>query len=199
MKALLLYPEFPAAFWSFKHALKFIRKRASLPPLGLLTVASMLPASWEKRLIDTNVRSLTDKDLAWADVVLVSAMIAQRNSAAELIARCRTAGKTIIAGGSLFLAEHDQFPEVDHFVLNEAEVTLPAFLRDFESGTARRIYTSPELPDIRTTPAPTWELADLRRYASMSLQFSRGWSAKAVCSAAPAGTTWTAPPISFHE
>jgi len=103
MKVLLLYPEFPITFWSFKHALKFIRKKASLPPLGLLTVASMLPSSWEKRLVDANVRALTDQDLAWADVVFVSAMIAQRHSTHELIARCRAAGKTIVAGGPLFM------------------------------------------------------------------------------------------------
>ena len=174
MKVLLLYPEFPLTFWSFKYALKFIRKKAAFPPLGLLTVASMLPSSWEKRLVDVNVRAFTDNDLAWADVVFVSAMIAQRNSARELIARCRAAGKTIVAGGPLFIVEHGQFPDVDHFVLNEAESTLPEFLRDFERGFARRVYASSELPDIRQTPAPTWELADLRRYASMSLQFSRG-------------------------
>ncbi|NQU12410.1 B12-binding domain-containing radical SAM protein, partial [bacterium] len=174
MKVLLLYPLFPDTFWSFKHALKFVRKRASLPPLGLLTVAGMLPDHWEQRLVDVNVRKLRHSDLAWADVVFISGMIAQRDAARELIARCRAAGKRIVAGGPLFTAEHEQFPEVDHFVLNEAEVTLAPFLRDFQHGTARRVYTSAELPDLRTTPAPRWELADLRRYASMSLQFSRG-------------------------
>jgi len=174
MNVLLLYPEFPDTFWSFKHALKFIRKNASLPPLGLLTVAAMLPKEWAKRLVDVNVRKLRAQDLNWADVVFISGMIAQRDSTRELIARCRAAGKTIVAGGPLFTLEHEQFPEVDHFVLNEAEVTLPEFLRDFERDGARRVYSSPEFPDIRRTPAPMWELADIRRYASMSLQFSRG-------------------------
>ncbi|MEY4385930.1 MAG: hypothetical protein RLY20_1213 [Verrucomicrobiota bacterium] len=174
MNALLLYPEFPDTFWSFKHALKFIWKKASLPPLGLLTVAAMLPRHWEKRLVDVNVRELRDRDLAWADVVCISGMIAQQSSAHELIARCRAAGKIIIAGGPLFTLGHEQFPEVDHFVLNEAEVTLPEFLRDFERGVARRVYTSHEFPDIRQTPAPSWELVDLRHYASMSVQYSRG-------------------------
>ncbi len=174
MKVLLLYPEFPDTFWSFKYALKFIRKKASLPPLGLLTVAAMLPEDWAKRLVDINVRKLHEKDLAWADVVFISGMIAQRDSAHELMVRCRAAGKTIVAGGPLFTLEHEQFPEVDHFVLNEAEVTLPGFLRDFERGAARRVYASLEFPDIRETPAPLWELADLQRYASMSVQFSRG-------------------------
>ena len=174
MNALLLYPEFPDTFWSFKHALKFIHKRASLPPLGLLTVAAMLPGDWAKRLVDLNVGKLREQDLAWADFVLVSGMIAQRDSARAVIARCRAAGKTIVAGGPLFTLEAEQFPEVDHFVLNEAEATLPEFLRDFGQGVARRVYASTELPDLRQTPAPMWELADRRRYASMSLQYSRG-------------------------
>jgi radical SAM superfamily enzyme YgiQ (UPF0313 family) len=174
MNILLLYPEFPDTFWSFKHALKFINKRASLPPLGLLTVAAMLPGSWPKRLVDLNVGRLRPGDLAGADVVFVSGMIAQRDSARALIARCRAAGKTIVAGGPLFTLEHEHFPEVDHFVLNEAEATLPQFLHDLERGVARRMYTSSALPDLRQTPAPLWELADLRGYASMSLQYSRG-------------------------
>jgi radical SAM superfamily enzyme YgiQ (UPF0313 family) len=171
---LLLYPECPDTFWSFKHALTFIGKKASLPPLGLLTVAAMLPENWSKRLVDVNVRKLREKDLAWADVVFISGMIAQQDSAHELIARCRAAGKIIVAGGPLFTLGHEQFPDVDHFVLNEAEVTLPEFLRDFERGAARRVYDSPEFPDLRQTPAPLWALADLKRYASMSVQFSRG-------------------------
>ena len=128
MNVLLLYPEFPDTFWSFQHALKFIRKKAAFPPLGLLTVAAMLPQEWGKRLVDVNVRELREQDLAWADVVFISGMIAQRDSAHELIARCRAAGKTIVAGGPLFTIEHQQFPAVDHFVLNEAEGTLPGFL-----------------------------------------------------------------------
>ena len=139
MNVLLLYPQFPDTFWSFKHALKFIGKRSSLPPLGLLTVAAMLPGEWEKRLVDVNVRKLREKDLASADIVMISAMIAQRESAVELIARCRAAGKTIVAGGPLFTVEHEQFPGVDHFVLNEAETTLAEFLRDFARGCARRV------------------------------------------------------------
>jgi radical SAM superfamily enzyme YgiQ (UPF0313 family) len=174
MNVLLLYPEFPDTFWSFKHALKFIHKKAAFPPLGLLTVAAMLPAGWNKRLVDVNVRKLRDKDLAWANVVFISGMIAQRDSAHALVARCRAAGKTIVAGGPLFGTEHEQFPDVDHFVLNEAEVTLPEFLRDFARGCARRVYTASEFPDIRRTPVPLWELLDLHRYASMSVQFSRG-------------------------
>ena len=174
MNVLLLYPEFPDTFWSFKHALKFIWKKASLPPLGLLTVAALLPRAWEKRLVDLNVRKLTPKHLQWADLVFVSAMIAQRESAHALIARCKAAGKIVVAGGPLFTSEHARFPTVDHFVLNEAEVTLPEFLQDFERGCAQPKYASAEFPDIRQTPVPLWELADLNRYASMCVQYSRG-------------------------
>jgi radical SAM superfamily enzyme YgiQ (UPF0313 family) len=174
IKILLVYPEFPDTFWSFKHALKFVRKRASLPPLGLLTVAAMLPKAWEKRLVDLNVRRLRDRDIAWADCVFVSGMVIQREAARRIIARCKKAGVKVVAGGPLFTAEFEQFPEVDHFVLNEAEVTLPPFLADFERGAAQRVYRTSEFPDLGQTPVPLWELADLKRYATLSLQYSRG-------------------------
>ena len=174
MNILLLYPEFPDTFWSFKHALKFIRKKAASPPLGLLTVAAMLPSAWEKRLVDVNVSKITEKDLAWADYAFISGMVVQRESARSIIARCKEAGLKIVAGGPLFTSEHEQFDQVDHFVLNEAEVTLAPFLRDLEQGCARRVYATSEFPDIRKTPVPLWELADLKRYASMNIQFSRG-------------------------
>ena len=174
MRILLVYPEFPDTFWSFKHALPFIRKKASLPPLGLITVAAMLPAEWEKRLVDMNIRSLTNKDLEWADYVFISAMVVQRASTAEVVRRCKQAGVKVVAGGPLFIGEHDQFPDVDHFVLNEAEITLPLFLADLEKGEPQRLYQTSEFPDIRRTPAPLWELLDLRHYSDMSIQYSRG-------------------------
>ncbi len=174
MNVLLLYPEFPETFWSFKHALKFIRKKAAFPPLGLLTVAALLPPEWEKRLVDTNIRPLTERDLRWADVVFLSAMIAQRASVVELVERCRAAGKRIVAGGPLFTSDHAQFPGVDHFVLNEAELTLPPFLRDLAAGTPQPLYRTAEFPEMSAAPVPLWHLADLRRYASMSVQYSRG-------------------------
>jgi radical SAM superfamily enzyme YgiQ (UPF0313 family) len=171
---LMLYPEFPDTFWSFKHALKFVHKRAALPPLGLLTVAAMLPEAWNKHLIDLNVSKLRDADLDGADLVFISGMIAQRESARELIARCKAAGKTVVAGGPLFTSGYEDFAEVDHFVLNEAEVTLPAFLHDLECGCAKRIYNAAGFPDLATTPVPQWELADMTHYGSMSVQYSRG-------------------------
>lgn len=174
MKVLMLYPEFPDTFWSFKHALKFIRKKASTEPLGLLTVAAMLPSQWEKRLVDLNVCDLKEKDLQWADIVFISAMVVQKQSALYLIQRCKTAGLRVVVGGPLFTAEYEQFPAVDHFVLNEAEMTLAPFISDLEAGKAKRIYTSTEYPDIRKTPTPLWNLIDRKRYAVMSIQYSRG-------------------------
>ena len=174
MNILLVYPEFPDTFWSFKHALKFVGKRAALPPLGLLTIASMLPQEWSQRLVDTNVQHLTKKDLAWADCAFISAMVVQRESAHQIIARCQEAGLRIVAGGPLFQIEHEKFEAVDHFVLNEAELTLPAFLKDLAQGHPRPIYSSTQHADLRQTPKPLWKLLDLRRYASMSIQFSRG-------------------------
>ena len=99
MKILLVYPEYPDTFWSFKYALKFISKKAVHPPLGLLTVAAMLPGGWEKRLIDMNVTALTDKDLDWADYVFISAMVVQKQSAKDIITRCKKSGAKIVAGG----------------------------------------------------------------------------------------------------
>ena len=174
MKILLIYPEFPDTFWSFKHALKFIRKKASTQPLGLLTVAAMLPAEWEKRLVDLNVGTLKDKDLVWADYAFISAMVVQRESTNQVIARCKAAGLKVVAGGPLFTAEYEQFPDVNHFVLNEAEMTLAPFLQDLEKGQPQHIYTSDEFPDIQKTPAPLWELVERKHYATMSIQYSRG-------------------------
>mgnify|MGYP000650458884 FL=1 len=174
MRTLLIYPEYPATFWSFKYALKFIHKRAALPPLGLLTIGAMLPKEWPKKLVDVNVAKLTEKDLAWADYAFISSMVVQRESAYEIIARCKEANLKVIAGGPLFTSEYDQFEDVDHFILNEAELPLPAFLADLEKGCAQHIYETSEFCDIRRTPAPLWELMDLKHYASMSIQFSRG-------------------------
>ena len=109
---MLIYPEYPATFWSFKYALKFIGKRAALPPLGLLTIGAMLPKEWPKKLVDLNVMKLRDKDLEWADWVFISGMVLQRASAREIIARCKATNVKVIAGGPLFTSEYDQFEDV---------------------------------------------------------------------------------------
>ncbi|MGD8762324.1 MAG: radical SAM protein, partial [Desulfobacteraceae bacterium] len=174
MNTLLIYPAFPDTFWSFKHALKFIRKKAAHPPLGLLTVGAMLPDQWPKRLIDMNVTKLTDKDLAWADIAFISAMAVQRESVSKTVARCKQAGLKVVAGGPLFTGEPEHFKGLDHLVLNEAELTLSSFVQDFQSGCPRHIYETSEFADIKKTPVPMWRLINLKHYASMSIQFSRG-------------------------
>jgi radical SAM superfamily enzyme YgiQ (UPF0313 family) len=174
VKILLIHPEFPDTFWSFKHALKFIRKESGAPPLGLLTVAAMLPDDWELKLVDMNVAKLSNDDLLWADYVFLGGMVVQQASARHVIDRCKSLGVTIVAGGPLFTCEPDQFPEVDYLVLNEAEITLPLFLADLARGSPKRIYSTDAFPDIQQTPTPRWDLLDLKRYASMNIQFSRG-------------------------
>ena len=174
MKILLVYPQYPETFWSFKHALRFISKKASFPPLGLLTVAAMLPDAWEKKLVDMNITRLTDENIGWADYVFISAMVVQRDSVKEVINRCRQLGVKTVAGGPLFTTGHKDFSEVDHLVLGEAEVTLPLFLADLEKGNARHIYTTRVRPDINQTPVPRWSLINKKAYSSMSVQYSRG-------------------------
>ena len=174
MKILLVYPKYPDTFWSFKHALSFISKKAAFPPLGLLTVATMLPAEWEKKLVDMNVNTLTDKDLKWADYVFISAMTVQQNSVKEVIARCKKFNTKTVAGGPLFTAGYEEFEGVDHFVLDEAEITLSPFLEDLNKGCAQHIYTSKQRPDITKTPIPLWSLLNMKKYASMGVQYSRG-------------------------
>jgi radical SAM superfamily enzyme YgiQ (UPF0313 family) len=173
-KVLFIYPKTPSTFWNFKHILKFISRRAAFPPLGLLTVASILPSEWDKRLVDLNVSELSDADIAWADLVLVSAMIIQRSSAEQVIARCHAQGKTILAGGPLFTAQPEKFPTVDHIFLGEAENTLPKFVADWYSGQAEKIYRSSDWPDIAESPAPLWSLINLDDYVTPTVQFSRG-------------------------
>jgi radical SAM superfamily enzyme YgiQ (UPF0313 family) len=174
MNVLLIYPEFPDTFWSFKHALKFVSKKASSPPLGLVTVAAMLPKNWNKRLTDLNVSPLKSKDLEWADLVLISAMVVQRESTKEVISLCKTHNKKIVAGGPLFTGEPEQFTEVDYLILNEAEITLPLFLSDLERGDPQPIYQTDEYADMSLTPVPMWELINMKAYDSMSIQFTRG-------------------------
>lgn len=174
MKILLVYPKYPDTFWSFSHALKFISKKASFPPLGLLTVSALLPPDWEARLVDMNVRTLRDEDIRWADYVFISAMAVQRESAGAVIRKCNDLGRKVVAGGPLFTAEHEDFEGVDHFVLGEAEVTLPPFVEDARRGEAGRIYSSPEWADLTASPVPARELVAKKHYSSMNIQYSRG-------------------------
>lgn len=176
MRILLVYPQYPDTFWSFQHALRLIAKKATFPPLGLLTVAAMLPGSWEKKLVDMNTTNLQDRDLRWADYVFISAMIAQQSSAGQVVSRCKRLGSRIVAGGPLFASrnEHFAFDDIDCVVIGEAENVLPSLVQDLEKGCAKHIYTAKERPDITKTCVPLWSLIDNREYHSMSIQYSRG-------------------------
>ncbi len=174
MRILLVYPLIPDTFWSYRYALKFISKKALNPPLGLLTIAAMLPGEWEKKLIDMNVTDLVDADILWADYIFVSAMNVQRNSVMEVISRCNMLKRKIVAGGPLFTSEYEDFKGIDHFVLGEAEVTLPPFLSDLACGNAKPVYTSTERPDLTNTPLPLWSLINMNDYLTMNVQYSRG-------------------------
>lgn len=174
MNILLVYPDFPETFWSLKHALKVISKKAVLPPLGLLTVAAMLPEDWDLKLIDMTVTKLTDDDIRRADYVFISAMFLQKEVTKKIIAKCKNLGAKVVAGGPLFTADYECFPEIDHLVLNEAEITLPLFLEDLKNGCPKHIYTSDQWADIKKTPIPRWDLVNMKNYASMPIQYSRG-------------------------
>jgi len=177
VKVLLVYPQIPETFWSFKHALKFASRRAAFPPLGLLTVAALLPPSWELKLVDMNADRLSDRDLRWADYVFMSAMVAQQDSARDVIDRSHRAGKPVVAGGPLFRPGYESFgfENVDCLVSGEAEDLLPSIVEDIERGTLQARYAcADERPDITNSPVPKWALVDNRRYEMMSLQYSRG-------------------------
>jgi radical SAM superfamily enzyme YgiQ (UPF0313 family) len=174
MNILLVFPQYPETFWSFKHALKFVFKKSTNPPLGLLTIASMLPKVWKKKLIDMNVNKLRDRDILWADYVFISGISIQKKSVKEVIERCRTLGVKIVAGGPLFTSGYKEFQGVDHFILNEAELTLRPFLEDLEKGCPKPVYQSSEWANLEQTPIPQWDLIKMHRYASMSIQYSRG-------------------------
>ncbi|ADU25652.1 B12-binding domain-containing radical SAM protein [Ethanoligenens harbinense] len=175
MNILLVYPEYPVTYWGFQYALRFVAKKAAFPPLGLLTVAAMIPdETYHKKLVDMNVQRLRDADLRWADLVLISAMVVQRTSVKEVIARCKRLGVKTAAGGPLFTAEKDDYDDVDYLILGEGEITMPMFLADWEAGHAKHLYLPDRFPELSETPVPQWNLIHVKKYASMNIQYSRG-------------------------
>src|SRR3989449_2642421 len=174
MKVLLVNPEFPETYWSFRHALPFECKRCAFPPLGLLTVSALLPKSWERRLVDMNVRSLKESDIEWADIVFATAMLVQKDSLRDAVKRCKAHGKRVVLGGPYVTTTIEDLPEADHIFLGEAETTLPQFVKDLERGQAQRSYKAAERPPLSTTPVADFHLAEMKRYSAMSVQYSRG-------------------------
>jgi radical SAM superfamily enzyme YgiQ (UPF0313 family) len=172
---LMVYPEFPVTYWGMQRSLPLIGKKASMPPLGLLTIAAMTPDEFECRLVDLNCESLSEDDLAWADMVCFSAMITQRASLFAAAIRCRNAGKLVVFGGPFPTGCPDECAlYCDVQVLNEGEATWPRFLDDVRRGTYRAVYTSDEKPDVTVTPIPRFDLINIEDYLLIPIQFSRG-------------------------
>jgi radical SAM superfamily enzyme YgiQ (UPF0313 family) len=174
MKILLVNPEFPDTYWSFRHALPFEHKRCAFPPLGLLTVSALLPRSWERRLVDLNVRKLKSSDIEWADMVFATAMLVQKDSLKDIIQRCKARGKRLVLGGPYVSTTTEDLAEADHIFVGEAETTLPQFVEDLEHGEEKRWYKAVERPQLSATPVADFHLANLKRYSAMSVQYSRG-------------------------
>lgn len=174
MNVLLVYPEYPATYWSFRYAVKFQLRKASYPPLGLMTISPMLPREWNRRLVDLNAGPLRDRDIQWADLVMISAMIVQKKSADEVIRRARDMGKKIVVGGPLWAKDTSDYQNVDHVIVGESENLMARFVADLESGRAEKIYATEHAPELTTTPLPDFDLIRLKNYSSMLLQFSRG-------------------------
>ena len=177
MNILLVYPQYPDSFWSFRHAIRFISKKASIPPLGLITVSAMLPVRWNKKLVDLNIAKLKVSDILWADYIFISAMHIQKESVNEIIKTCQKYKKAIVAGGPLFTQEYHNYPQVDHLILNEAEITAPRFLDDLEKNKQpQHIYRAEdhEYADLSLSPVPDYHLLSRKHYAFMNLQITRG-------------------------
>ncbi len=174
MNALLVYPQFPETYWSFKYALAFLGKKSAQPPLGLMTVSALLPHHWHKRLIDTNVEKLRDRDLKWADVVLLSGMRIQRDALLAIVERCHALGLPTVVGGPIASSVSAADLRANHVVIGEAESLITDLARDLELGTALPVYQATERPEMETSPLPDLSLIKMHRYSTMNVQYSRG-------------------------
>src|ERR1017187_2876391 len=174
MNALLVYPRSPDTYWSFRYALSIQGKRAAQPPLGLITVAAVLPQPWNKRLIDTNVERLRDSDLAWADVALIGGMHMQQEDLISIVQRCRARGLRTVVGGPITSSVPSSVLQADHVVIGEAEDLIAGLARDLEAGTARPYYQAADRPAMERSPLPDLRLIQMHRYSTMTVQYSRG-------------------------
>lgn len=174
IRVLMVYPRIPTTYWSFEYALPFINQKGLMPPLGLLTVAALLPENFQVRLIDMNVEDLSLSDLENTDLVFISAMIVQKSSFHEVVALCNEMEVPVVAGGPYPTTSYKEIAGVDYFVLNEGEITIPLFLEDYRQGKAKHIYEDLRKPDIQKSPVPRFDLIRIHDYATMALQNSRG-------------------------
>lgn len=178
MRVLLVYPIFPKSFWSFEKTLDLVDCKALLPPLGLVTVAAILPQEWEFKLVDRNVRAVTEAEWEWAELVILSAMIVQKNDFLAQIKEAKKRGKIVAVGGPFPTALPHEAEKMgaDFLVLDEGEITLPMFVAALERGETSGILRAAngEKPDVTTTPIPRFDLLEKQAYDMMALQFSRG-------------------------
>ncbi|AFZ46933.1 Radical SAM domain protein [Cyanobacterium stanieri PCC 7202] len=176
MKALLIYPIFPPTFWSYEKILELVNRKVLLPPLGLVTVAGILPQEWEFKLVDRNIRAVTEDEWAWADVVIMSAMIVQKDDLINQIKEAKKRNKLVAVGGPYPTSVPHELEEAgaDFFILDEGEITLPMFVEAIERGDTAGVFRTTEKPDVTVTPIPRFDLLELDAYDSMSVQFSRG-------------------------
>ena len=176
--ALLIYPKNPVTFWSFDEALKMIDKASAFPPLGLLTIAGMMPDAYDLRVVDLNVASLEDEDFAWADIVITSSMIIHWQSLEGIIARCNALGVPVLNGGPLPTQYHEEIEGNAVFYLGEAENgfldVVERMLAD--PGAVKREYVDRRgaFQSLSQTPLPRWDLIDFEHYSNMVVQVTRG-------------------------
>ncbi len=176
MRVLLIYPLFPKSFWSFEKSLALVDRKALLPPLSLITVAAILPQEWEFKLVDRNIRNVREAEWDWAELVIVSGMIVQREDLATQIKEAKLRNKTVAVGGPYATSTPEKLKDtgVDYLVLDEGEITLPMFVAALERGESSGVFRSAEKPDVTQTPIPRYDLVEFEAYDNMSIQFSRG-------------------------
>jgi radical SAM superfamily enzyme YgiQ (UPF0313 family) len=176
MRVLLLYPLFPKTFWSYEKILELVNRKVLLPPLGLVTVAAILPQEWEFKLVDRNVRAVTEAEWEWAEVVIISAMIVQKQDLLDQIREAKRRGKRVAVGGPYptSVPEEPLAAGADYLILDEGEITLPMFVEAIQRGETQGVFRTTEKPDVTTTPVPRFDLLEFDAYDSMSVQFSRG-------------------------
>jgi radical SAM superfamily enzyme YgiQ (UPF0313 family) len=176
MRTLLVNPELPVCFWTFKEAYELNGVKAMAPPLGLITIAALLPTEWELRLVDMNTRTLTEEDWEWAELVMFSAMLVQRESLLALIREAKRRGKATVAGGPYPTSVPEEILDagVDFLVRGEAEDTMASFLFALEKGTKRQVFEEPIKPDLTKSPVPRFDLLRFEDYATLAIQTSRG-------------------------
>ena len=176
MRVLLMYPRFPQSFWSFEKTLALVDCKALLPPLGLITVAAIFPQEWEYQLVDRNIQQVTEEQWDWAELVVLSGMIVQKDDLLTGIKEAKARGKAVAVGGPYATSLPDEVEEVgaDYLILNEGEITIPLFVEAISRGETKGKFSSEEKADVTQTPTPRYDLLDFEAYDNMSVQFSRG-------------------------